>query len=333
MRIHWTTTSTMPCLLGAAIAWKHGAFDLLIATLVLAAVWIAHVAMELWDDLCDFRGFRAEMYQGEEHTPHTRFSGGSGMLTSAQVQARDIERLLWILGVVYVPTVAFVLTKTGPEMLIFLAFGLLWAVGYGMPPLRLSARGLGELGLLVCFGPLIGIGTYLTLVLATVGSQGIHISGELIAVTSIAGVLNFAMIHVTEILDHDEDIASGKRTLVVRFGAGYGAIAQLCAMVVCVWLVYLASVDEPSYLLALVPLTYGLVQAHWFLNHYHCRQRLADRIKSFPHYRVHGFTCLTLIAAATPIFEGGSAATWFAAATVLSAAPGLSVYVPVVNHA
>lgn len=332
LRVHWTTTSTFPCLIGAAVAWREGHFSPLLATAILLGVWIAHVAMELWDDVCDYRGFRDAMYADGGHVPLTRFSGGSGMLTSGAVSLKQAYILLGVLVAVYVPILGYAVHQAGPLVLALFGLGGFWIVGYGMPPLRLSARGLGELGILLCFGPLIGLGTYVTLVLAAAGFPALNGAVDLIALTLLAGVLNFAMIHVTEILDREEDLASDKRTLVVRFGPRYAVCAQLIAVLACVGLVVASAAIIPLYALALLPLAYGLREAVWFVRHWRERDRFVARVSRFPHYRVHGLTCLVLIAAAVAERIGTTgvdgAALWFGVAALLSAWPGARFYLP-----
>src|SRR4051812_11431228 len=97
MRAHWTTTSTLPCLLGLALAYQRtGRLDIIFASTMLLSSFIAHVMMEIWDDLSDFRLFRADQYRGGAHVPRTRFAGGSGTLTSGTVKPAQLATLLAI---------------------------------------------------------------------------------------------------------------------------------------------------------------------------------------------------------------------------------------------
>ena len=47
LRLHWTTTSTLPCLIGAVAAWRRGFLDLPLAAAIVAAMALAHIAMEI----------------------------------------------------------------------------------------------------------------------------------------------------------------------------------------------------------------------------------------------------------------------------------------------
>ena len=89
------------------------------------------------------------------------------------------------------------------------------AWGYSAPPLRLAARGLGELAtalvVTLCV-PLLGY--YL---------QAGELDPRIFAACLLPCVLQFAMLLAIELPDAAGDAVAGKRTLVVRLGAAAGA--------------------------------------------------------------------------------------------------------------
>ncbi len=89
------------------------------------------------------------------------------------------------------------------------------------PPLSLSYRGLGELAVALCYGPLIAAGTYLV--------QRGTVSPEIVLAGVPLGLLVAGFLWLNEIPDARADEAAGKRTLVVRLGGGWAAAGALRA--------------------------------------------------------------------------------------------------------
>ena len=81
---------------------------------------------------------------------------------------------------------------------------------YQAPPLRLSYRGLGELTVALCYGPLIAAGTYLV--------QRGTVSLEVVLVSLPLGLLIAAFLWINEFPDYGADLSARKRTLVVQLG-------------------------------------------------------------------------------------------------------------------
>jgi 1,4-dihydroxy-2-naphthoate octaprenyltransferase len=81
---------------------------------------------------------------------------------------------------------------------------------YHAPPVRLSYRGLGELAVALCYGPLICAGTYLV--------QRGQVTAPVLCLSLPLGLLVGAFLWINEFPDYLADRASGKNNLVVRLG-------------------------------------------------------------------------------------------------------------------
>jgi 1,4-dihydroxy-2-naphthoate octaprenyltransferase len=93
--------------------------------------------------------------------------------------------------------------------------GLAWA--YSAPPLRLLARGLGELDTVAVVALLVPLAGYAAFA---------HALGAHVILATIPGACAmFAMILAVEIPDVAADTASGKRNLVVRWGVASASVA------------------------------------------------------------------------------------------------------------
>jgi 1,4-dihydroxy-2-naphthoate octaprenyltransferase len=121
----------------------------------LAAVGLvlAHVANNLMNDLFDLKvGADSDTYPRALYAPHPVLSGTisrRGLLLAALVvNALDLAILVVLFAARGWPMIAFALS------------GFALSVAYTAPPLRLKKHGLGELTVLVVWGPLMVGGTY-----------------------------------------------------------------------------------------------------------------------------------------------------------------------------
>lgn len=186
--------------LGVALAQRVGtldAFDVALAFAVsLCTQWAVHYSNELHDLAAD-----------QANAGRTRLAGGSGVLVMGKALPSDaagIARGLWMAAVTASALLAVrapvSLWASGPVML------LAWA--YSAPPLRLCARGLGELaaGLVVAAG-------VPALILLPAGASSATFLPLALLVLQLA-----AAVAVLSLPDAASDAATGKRTLAVRLG-------------------------------------------------------------------------------------------------------------------
>ena len=139
-----------------------------------------------------------------------RFNGGS----------RVIQRGLVPAGLIRLAAVAcyggalivalLVAARRGWLVSILTAIGIGLSFAYSSPPAWLSGRGLGELAVAFCFGPLLGEGTALVLT----GS----FSRPVLWATIPLGLIVAAILTLNEIPDLPADSLVGKKTLAVRRG-------------------------------------------------------------------------------------------------------------------
>lgn len=193
--------------LGAAIAAAHGhhidiGLYVLGQAVVTALQWMTHYANEYFDLEAD----RANA------TP-TRWSGGSRVLV-AQVIRREVALYAALVLAAVGFACGIALAFRGGALVVptvVVMFVLAW--GYSAPPLRLCAAGLGELDVALVVTVLVPwLGFYVQ------APNVVGIGVLAIAVVPLA-LLQFAMTVAIEFPDAEGDAATGKRTLVVRFGA------------------------------------------------------------------------------------------------------------------
>jgi 1,4-dihydroxy-2-naphthoate octaprenyltransferase len=191
--------------LGTALAVKSGAtFDLgrffWGQLLVTATQLMTHYANDYFDLAAD----RAN------RTP-TAFSGGSRVLVGQALSPGVALRAARVLALVAVGAATALGRCAGVETLFLAVVSIALAWGYSAPPLRLCARGLGELTTALVVTLLVPLLGYFL--------QARRLAAPIFLAAALPCALQFAMLLAIEFPDAAGDAATGKRTLVVRWGA------------------------------------------------------------------------------------------------------------------
>jgi 1,4-dihydroxy-2-naphthoate octaprenyltransferase len=233
--------------LGAAVA--HAAGVLLdLATYVWAQALVTsfqlmvHYANDYFDRTADAGATR------------TAWSGGSGVLGAGALAPRVALLAACVCAALgLVATARFALAGNATVAWLGIAIGVLaWC--YSAPPVRLSARGLGELDAALVVAVLVPLAGYAAFA---------HRIGEPMngAVTTTALAM-FAMMLCVELPDAGSDHAAGKRNLVVRWGPSRAwlLIMITAAIAVAHAFVYASRAEAGPRLLALVPAAVAALQ-------------------------------------------------------------------------
>ena len=141
----------------------------------------------------------------------TRWSGGSRILPDGALAPLVALRAARVLLVIAAGAAAVTARRVGlgPLLLSGVMIGLAW--GYSAPPLRLCARGLGELTTALVVTLLVPLFGY--------DLQAGALAAPIFFAAALPCALQFAMLLAIEFPDAAGDAAVGKRTLVVRLGA------------------------------------------------------------------------------------------------------------------
>jgi 1,4-dihydroxy-2-naphthoate octaprenyltransferase len=239
-------------LLGTCVAAAHGPLHLgwLLAT--VAGILAIEVAKNASGEIVDFDSGADLAVAPADASP---FSGGKRVLVDALLTRRET---LAISALSYLIAIAIGLTIVAarePRVLWLGAVGMACAFFYHAAPLRLSYRGLGELVVALCYGPLIATGTYLV--------QRGQVSADVVLLSLPLGLLIAAFLWINEFPDYTADRTAGKRTLVVRLGRRRAS--RLFAAIVAGAFVGLAALPlagmRPAVLLGLVGAIPGVLAA------------------------------------------------------------------------
>ena len=225
-----------PVLAGSALALWHGAFAPLWALVALGGALLIQVGCNLHNDWADARhGADNAARVGPTRVTQAGLIPPRQVLGGAAVMFAGAGAL-GVLGVL----------RGGWPLAAVLTACVAAAISYTGGPRPLGYLGLGELLVLVFFGP-VAVG-------ATYYLQALALPPLVLAVGVGPGLLAAAILVVNNLRDRATDELAGKRTLAVRFGDGFARAEYLTAL--------LAGVLLPPALLLINVLRGGLTVKH-----------------------------------------------------------------------
>lgn len=193
--------------LGACLAAAALPLDWRWLGLAIAGIFALEIAKNASGEIVDFDSGADLGVAPPDRSP---FSGGKRVLVDHLLTRRETIRIAATFYLLAIVLGLVIVTFREPRILAIGMIGVACAYFYHSPPLRLSYRGLGEIAVALCYGPLICAGTYLVQT-GTVAAKAVWLSTAL-------GLLIGAFLWVNEFPDYSADRKSNKRTLVVRLG-------------------------------------------------------------------------------------------------------------------
>jgi len=285
-RYHFVPPSMFPAAIGSVVAWaSFGRFSVELFALVIIGVTINHIALNMTDDYFDYKHAVDITKPGEEN-PYT---GGSKTLTSGLIKPKQMLKVFFLLYLMVIIIGLYLTIQRGLPVIIFGLIGIIWSVFYTSPPIQFAHHGLGEIGLLLNFGPIIGLGAFYV--------QAQQLSLEALLATLPCGIMLFSMIVINEIPDIEEDQLAGKLTLVARFGKKAGVklyfLSWLATYSVILLSVVLTYTPWPI-LLSFISLPLVISSNRILLKHYQEPNQIIQANKRM--IQAHALTSFGLIA-------------------------------------
>ena len=175
--------------------------------LTVFGIFCIEVAINASGEIFDFDSGADPGVAPEHLTP---FSGGKRVLVEGLLtrgQTIGIAAVTYLLGI----AIGIVIVVYREPLVLWLGMiGVGAAYFYNATPLRLAYRGLGELTVAFCYGPLICCGMYLV-------QQG-TVTPQVVVLSLPLGLLIGAFLWINEFPDVHADQKAHKKTLVVRMG-------------------------------------------------------------------------------------------------------------------
>ncbi len=203
-RLPFLSATAVPVLLGIAVAASHGAFTWWTALLTLIGASLAHLAINVTNDVFDTLSGA-----DDANTTPTMYSGGSRVAVYDLVTVRGLAGIaIGLFGGAAIIGLMLVGVTQSTTLLWIGVAGIVLGVAYTAPPLKLVYRGLGEIAVALGFGPIMLLGAYVV--------QTGELGWEPFVLSLVPGILIALILYVNEIPDRRSDAEAGKRTLPVR---------------------------------------------------------------------------------------------------------------------
>lgn len=237
--------SVAPVILGSVCAYTDGAFEPYLFAAILVCAVLIQIASNLANDVFDFeRGADAR--------------NRVGPLRVTQAGLISAKRMKFALALVLVSALAigvYLVSIGGWPILIIGSLSLLFSVLYTAGPFPLAYMGLGEIFVLLFFGPLAVGGTFYLF--------ASRINTLALGAGLCCGLISSAILVVNNLRDIESDRSCGKLTLAARFGARFArweyitllVLAALIPLLLCFFYSWPARILLSSlFIFAAIPL-------------------------------------------------------------------------------
>ncbi len=192
-----------PVVLGVAVAIADASFHALAAVMTLAASLLIQIGTNYCNDYCDYKK-GADTHERQGPTRATQ----AGWVTPAAM--RNATVLVFALAAL---VGLYLIGRGGWPIAVIAVASILSGVLYTAGPYPIGYIGLGDVFVIVFFGPVAVAGTYYL--------QALDVNAAILWLGLTPGLWSTALLTVNNLRDVDQDRAAGKRTLAVRFGRGF----------------------------------------------------------------------------------------------------------------
>ncbi|MFT5496976.1 MAG: 1,4-dihydroxy-2-naphthoate octaprenyltransferase [Kiritimatiellia bacterium] len=202
-----------PVIIGSVLAYMEGAFYLPAALAALLGAMCIQIGTNFCNDYFDFKqGADTEERQGPTRAVQAGLISGKAMLTATI-----------FMFALAAACVAYLYTRVpGPPILIIGLISILCGIWYTAGRFSIGYLGLGDIFVLIFFGPVAVGGTFY------VQAMGWN---YWIGIASLPpGLLATAILVVNNLRDVDQDRAASKNTLAVRFGRRFVRVEYLLCL-------------------------------------------------------------------------------------------------------
>ncbi len=231
-----------PVVIGTAVAYAHGALHWPSFACALLGAILIQIGTNFANDYYDFM----KGTDTAERIGPTRATA-AGLISPATM--RNAFVFAFVLALL---PGAYIIARGGWPFLVVGLVSIACGILYTGGPYPLGYLGLGDLFVLIFFGPVAVCGTYY---LHTLG-----LSRAAIIAGFAPGLISVALLTVNNLRDVDQDRVGNKRTLAVRFGRTFARAEYLVSIVVaCAAIPLYFAVSTRDYWFVFVPVLCALV--------------------------------------------------------------------------
>lgn len=208
-RLQWSWSHTSSLLVGAAIAWKDGFLNLPLLFLSWFCVEMFHAGSCMTNDYWDYRSGADAV--GE----HTIFNAGSRVIQEGKISPSLLGAVSFVCYGLGGVTGIYLMVTRGWPLLGLGIIGAALSYSYTAPPARLCYRGLDQLTVAVCYGPLTVLFAYYV--------QARGFTREVCLVSIIYAITASMILYVKGFQDTEFDRRARKESIVIKLGQSRAA--------------------------------------------------------------------------------------------------------------
>ena len=227
--------SIAPVLLGTAMAAGDGVADWPTALMALVGAVMIQIGTNLANDYFDFQ-------KGADTAERV---GPLRVTQAGLIKPNSMKCAIALVFSCAALTAIALILRAGWPIAVIAVLSILSGIFYTAGPRPLGYLGLGEIFVLIFFGPVAVAGTYYV--------QSFEINLAVILAGVPMGLFSAAILAVNNLRDIDTDRKSGKRTLAVRFGKSFAQLEYLIFIMLASLmpiLIYVLVDDHPLILLS-----------------------------------------------------------------------------------
>lgn len=217
-----------PVMIGLALAFGDGSFHFPSALACLLAALLIQIGTNLANDYFDFK-------KGAD----ANRAGPTRVSQAGLIEPNDVLKAACISFFLAALMSIYLIMRAGPVIAIIAVISIISGFWYTAGKRALAYIGLGELFVLVFFGPVAVAGTYYV--------QTMDMNLAVLAAGLGPGLISCAILAVNNLRDIEGDAKVNKRTLAVRFGRDFArreyAVLMFAASI-CPLLVYMITGDH-----------------------------------------------------------------------------------------
>ncbi len=202
-----------PVIIGTAMAFYDGRLHILSALLAAAGALLIQIGTNFANDYFDF-------FKGVDDKDRL------GPLRATQAGLVDPQKMKRAFIIVFLSASlagGYLVYRGGWPVVIIGALSILCGIAYTGGPYPLGYNGLGDLFVLIFFGPVAVGGTYYV--------QALEINRIVLLAGLAPGLLSVAILTVNNLRDIYTDKKAGKKTLPVRFGENFARWEYLLCLI------------------------------------------------------------------------------------------------------
>tara|TARA_B100002052_G_scaffold97085_1_gene89654 strand:- start:1030 stop:1896 length:867 start_codon:yes stop_codon:yes gene_type:complete len=219
------TAAIAPVLLGSALAYYEGAFDIITFFVILIAACLIQIGTNLTNDLFDY-------IKGADNNNRL---GPKRAMQAGLILEPEMKRAIFIVFSLSI-CFGFYLALLGGWIIVGIGLlSILFAILYTGGPYPLAYNGLGDIFVFIFFGLIAVSGTYYL--------YTDYFSINSFILGSSAGCLATAILVVNNLRDIDNDKEYGKNTLAVYFGKKFTQFEYLLLMIIVYIIPIYISID------------------------------------------------------------------------------------------